>query len=247
MQLYVIRHAQSVNNALWAETGAEIGRSPDPELTEVGHQQAQHLAHHLGQPTASPQLNGSDPHNRSGFAITHLYASLMVRSLETGHYVAEALDLPLHIWPEIHEWGGIFEQDTATGERKGLPGISRTELGARFKRVVVPDWLGDEGWWNRPYEPRDAVVVRAQQFVQGLLDRHGDTNDRVAIITHGGFAYALLGTLLHFTKKNEELDVPRHVWFMKNNTSISRVDFGPDYLNLLYMNRVDHLPTELIT
>jgi 2,3-bisphosphoglycerate-dependent phosphoglycerate mutase len=44
MQLYFIRHAQSANNALWAGTGSDEGRSHDPELTDTGKKQAGYLA-----------------------------------------------------------------------------------------------------------------------------------------------------------------------------------------------------------
>ena len=43
MQLYIIRHAQSVNNAL----DDQRYRVSDPLLTEVGHRQAAMLAEHL--------------------------------------------------------------------------------------------------------------------------------------------------------------------------------------------------------
>ncbi|HLV36213.1 MAG TPA: histidine phosphatase family protein, partial [Spirillospora sp.] len=43
MEVYLIRHGQSVNNAL----GSPAGRSHDPELTEIGFRQAEILAAHL--------------------------------------------------------------------------------------------------------------------------------------------------------------------------------------------------------
>ncbi len=39
MHLYLIRHAESANNHLYATTGGG-GRHPDPPLTERGHRQA---------------------------------------------------------------------------------------------------------------------------------------------------------------------------------------------------------------
>jgi 2,3-bisphosphoglycerate-dependent phosphoglycerate mutase len=82
MQLYFIRHAQSANNKLYEETGSWDGRDSDPELTEMGHEQARRLAEHVA------CLNGGTPRrdymNRDGrFDFTHLYASPMVRALAT--------------------------------------------------------------------------------------------------------------------------------------------------------------------
>ena len=49
MQFYFIRHGQSENNALWERGGPQGDRRADPELTELGHVQAQHLARFLAQ------------------------------------------------------------------------------------------------------------------------------------------------------------------------------------------------------
>ncbi len=249
MELYIIRHAQSENNALWARTGQEVGRKPDPELTAVGHQQAQHLAQYLSQ---RPSVNGLDEvarqHNRHGYPFTHLYSSLMLRAVQTGHYVAEALDMPLHVWEEIHEWGGIYAHNLETGERVGLPGVSGKELTARFPRLVLPpERQNGDGWWNRPFEPREATQARAERFWQALLARHGQERDRVAIVTHGGFSYALLMVLLASSGQNTMSDGTREVWFSMHNTSVSRLDVGPDFCNVRYLNRVAHLPPEMIT
>src|SRR5215213_7908064 len=105
MQLYFIRHGQSANNALWDNTGGSKGRSEDPELTEVSRRQAALLAQYLSE-------NG----NRFGF--THLYTSLMIRSVETAIAVGQSLNLPVHAWEDIHESGGIY-QDQDNGEPIG--------------------------------------------------------------------------------------------------------------------------------
>ncbi len=249
MELYIIRHAQSENNALWARTGQETGRKPDPELTDAGHQQAQLLAQYLAQqPTANGLDEAAQQHNRHGYSFTHLYTSLMLRAVQTSHYVAEALDMPLHVWEEIHEWGGIYQKNMETGERVGLPGATGAELAARFPQLVLPaERRNGDGWWNRPFEPREETRERAQRFLEALLDRHGQTEDQVALVTHGGFSYALLMVLLPFSGQNTMSDRRCDVWFTMNNTSISRIDFGLDFCSIRYVNRVEHLPTDLIT
>jgi len=47
MNLYLIRHAESVNNARFRDADVvDLSlRDPDPALTSLGHVQAQHLAH----------------------------------------------------------------------------------------------------------------------------------------------------------------------------------------------------------
>lgn len=246
MQLYFIRHAQSENNALWARTGSSEGRRPDPDVTEIGHQQAEILAQFLAENSRGVEPNGYDPQNRHGFGITHLYTSLMRRAVMTGTYVAQALDLPLVAWEDIHERGGIFIHDEESGERQGLPGATRADLIDIFPALVLPEKLSEEGWWNRPFEPNDQVPARAQRFIKELFSRHGGTDDRVAIISHGGFYIDLLAVLLDLPLENTHLGEPKQVVFTINNTAITRIDVE-HYVNLVYLNRVDFLPGELIT
>ena len=244
MQLYFIRHAQSANNKLYEDTGKWDGRNADPELTELGHEQARRLAEHVA------CVNGEAPHraeaarrdyvNRSGFGFTHVYTSLMVRAIATGSYLAEALNLPLMAWEDLHEVGGIFVIDPETGEHYGQPGQTRSELAARFPRLTLQQSVDDEGWWNRPHESIEQQTQRALRVVRELFERHGGTDDRVAVISHGGFYNFVLGELLGIQADNG-------FWFALNNTGITRFGFEGDSISLAYANRLEHLPTDLIT
>jgi 2,3-bisphosphoglycerate-dependent phosphoglycerate mutase len=237
MQLYFIRHAQSANNKLYDETGSWNGRDSDPELTELGHEQAQRLAEHVA------CTNGESPHrdyvNRGGFGFTHLYSSPMVRALATAVYLSAALDLPLVVWEELHEVGGIFFIDDKTGERIGQPGKTRSELAARFPLAQLPATLTDSGWWNRSPESAEVLAQRARRFVNDLVERHGG-DDRVAIVSHGGFYNLVLAELQGAPADNG-------FWFNINNTGITRFNFVPEGIGLAYANRLEHLPADLIT
>jgi 2,3-bisphosphoglycerate-dependent phosphoglycerate mutase len=238
MQLYFIRHAQSANNKLYEETGQWNGRDTDPELTELGHEQAQRLAGHVA------CVNGDIPRrdflNRVKFGLTHLYSSPMVRALATASYMSAALNLPLVVWEDWHEGGGIFVIDEETGERTGLPGKGRAELVARFPQALLPEPLTDSGWWNRPHEPVEEQARRARRVISELIERHGGTDDRVAVVSHGGFYNAILAELLG--KQGED-----GFWFNINNTGITRFNFEEVGIGLAYANRLEHLPAELIT
>jgi 2,3-bisphosphoglycerate-dependent phosphoglycerate mutase len=238
MQLYFIRHAQSANNRLYEETGSWDGRNSDPELTELGHRQAQHLAEHVA--CTNGELPRRDFINRSGFGLTHLYTSLMVRAITTGSYVAAALNLPLVAWEDLHEVGGIFMFDPETGEHVGQPGKTRSELTARFPHLTLAQPVGDDGWWNRPHEPIEQQAQRAKRVVRELFERHGSTDDRVAVVSHGGFYNYLLAELLG-TRAEEGF------WFSINNTGITRFNFEEESIGLAYANRLEHLPADLIT
>ena len=50
MQLYFIRHGQSINNARWQDDGySDHARESDPPLTETGVLQAQYAGEFLAQ------------------------------------------------------------------------------------------------------------------------------------------------------------------------------------------------------
>lgn len=238
MELYFIRHAQSANNKLYDETGAWNKRDSDPELTELGHEQARRLAEHVA------CANGSTPRrdyvNRGSFGFTHLYSSLMVRALATATYLSAALGLPLAVWEDLHEVGGIFYIDDETGERIGQPGKTRSELAARFPQAQLPETLGEDGWWNRSHESVELQSRRARRIVGDLVERHGGSDDRVAVVSHGGFYNLVLAELLSTQADNG-------FWFIINNTGITRLNFEAEGIGLAYANRLEHLPTEWIT
>ena len=246
MQFYYIRHGQSENNLLWQRTGSSEGRVADPGLTEVGRRQADVLAQFLSDSDPARAAKAWDSQNLAGFGLTHLYSSLMVRAVATGTVVAEALGLPLVAWEDTHEAGGIYRRDEETDERVGLGGNNRAFFEAHYPGLVLPESLGGEGWWNRPHETHEHRPVRARRFLQELLERHGGTEDRVALISHGGFYNYVLSVLFRVPEL-------RRVWFTLNNAAITRIDFwdggeeGGERIDVVYMNRVDYLPAELVT
>jgi 2,3-bisphosphoglycerate-dependent phosphoglycerate mutase len=242
VQLYFIRHGQSRNNHLYAQTGSSAGRSDDPELTPVGRQQVEHLARFLAQP-GNPEavlFPDYDVQNVGDFGLTHLYCSLMVRAVETGAILARALGLPLVAWEEVHEVGGIHHVDRETSEHHGLPGKNRAYFERKYPDLVLPPSLDEAGWWNRPFEERPLRLLRARRVLQELVARHGNTDDRVAVISHGGFYQHLLQAILDLPDVSEP-------WFSMNNAAISRIDFEDDEIGFRYTNRVGYLPGELIT
>jgi 2,3-bisphosphoglycerate-dependent phosphoglycerate mutase len=239
MQFYFIRHAQSANNALWTETGSDEGRSEDPELTPTGEKQAQAAADFLSfaNPRGGTVSERSEP---QGFGITHIYSSLMVRSVKTGTIIAERLGLALHGWREIHERGGIFLGNSGSEEVQCLPGKNRAYFSINYPSLILPEGFNDGGWWDRqPVETSEECLERAGRFLEGLLKKHGGTEDRVAVVSHGGFYNDFLNSLLGLPPGNH--------WFSIYNTGITRIDFQDRERVLMYQNRIEHLPSDLIT
>ncbi len=236
MTLYLIRHAQSANNDLYERTGSSLGRVEDPELTPLGVRQARILAEYLAE--------GSGRDGEYGF--THLYTSLMVRSVATATAVSLTCDLQAAAWPQIHERMGIYLADEQTGQLIGCPGKTRSYFQQHYPGLLLPDSLNEHGWWNRPAETEEQWGQRAKDFIAELSKRHGNGEDRVAIVTHGGFYHEVLIALAGGPKQD---DGPKQdgMWFTMHNTGISRIDFHSDHASLIYHNRLEHLPPELVS
>ena len=252
MHLYLIRHGQSTNNHLYATQATDRGRAFDPELTGLGRQQAQRLAEYLcswreKKPDFSEKSGFSVPENQKpGFysvPLTHLYTSPMLRAVDTGLPVAEALGLPLTAWKELHEGGGLYLKDEETGEDVGQPGPDRATMAQRFPSLVWPPELGDGPWWNRPTgEPKEEYLPRARRVLNELLTRHPpESSDSVAFFTHARFCNDFLAAVLG-------LGEPAPLWFHHCNTAITCIAFRPEWRPaMLFLNYTGHLPAEMVT
>ena len=230
MTLYLIRHAQSANNARYERTGSSNGRVEDPELTELGTQQAEVLSDYLAR---NAEAGGE-------YRFTHLYCSLMVRAVATATAVSRSCNLPLVAWPEVHEQAGIFLADEQSGELIGRPGKSRSYFERHYPDLQLPESLNEHGWWNRPVETETEWKQRAREFLNELGRRHGSGEDTVAVITHGGFYHEVILALTGGAGTDG-------LWFTMYNTGITRIDFHSTHTSVVYHNRLEHLPPELIS
>lgn len=246
MELYFIRHGQSQNNANWNNHGYQ--ESPDPALTELGMEQARLLAEFLKKHQSITDDKVWNIQNRYGFGLTHIYTSLMERAVYTAAPIAQALEIPLIAWKNIHEEGGIYGRDKESSATN-LPGRSRSFFVENFPTLTLPEELDETGWWNRPFETEEERQPRADQVLAELITRHrdkeGQPEDRVAFVSHGGFFMRLICAILKLPWRQAALGM--RSWFILNNCSISRFDIRGEEINLAYLNRTDYLPDHLIT
>ena len=170
MELYLIRHAQSLNNAL-----PEEQRVPDPGLTELGHQQAQLLADWL------PELQ-----------LTRLITSPFLRALETTEKIGETIPLQADVRVELHELGGCYSGHRP-GEKQGEPGMNRREIEQRFPQYRVHPTIDGQGWWARqPYESWEQAGRRVSALMQQLQEEFSHSSERVALVMHADIMLRML-------------------------------------------------------
>jgi 2,3-bisphosphoglycerate-dependent phosphoglycerate mutase len=242
MELFLIRHAQSTNNAL----PDDRLRVVDPLLTDLGLRQASLLAEHLAHgkdteswPAETEITNGG---NGNSYGITRLYCSAMHRALQTASAVGKALGVQPEVWVDVHEHGGMWLDHGEAGGIVGYPGMLRAEIEAEFPDFILPEAISGQGWWDRRrgHETDEDAGVRAVAVAASLKERAA-SKEHVAIITHGGFLTLLLRSLIG-------LPVTARVFFHHDNTGITRVRLWADgYVSVRYQDRIPHLPPEMIS
>ncbi len=246
MRLYLIRHAQSANNLLWNGIDNVAGRDPDPEITDAGHQQANLLGDHFVHPEAEPRQHPFNNAEQTDYGLTHVYCSLMTRSILTAEYVANTCNARLQALPDIFEKNGIYEYDDS-GEMRGLSGSSRDYFVQRFPNLELPNDMNHSGWWNRPAEDHEGFLRRVNQVVGNIKERHGDSDAAVAMVTHSDFIDQFINELMGVERHHHNYQNDWVANWSFHNTSISRIDFVNGSHTVVYLNRIDHLPVELVT
>jgi 2,3-bisphosphoglycerate-dependent phosphoglycerate mutase len=181
MRLYLIRHAQSQNNAL-----PESQRVEDPGITRLGHQQARHLGKRMGE-----------------LGLTKLFTSPFLRTLQTTSPIFEATKLTPSVRVELHEQGGCYIGHTAE-DMAGRPGMGRSEIEGEFPGYAVSADVDDRGWWTSGlYESQELATRRATALFQQTLDEFSGTRERVAFVMHADIELLFLRQF-----HSEWLDVP---------------------------------------
>ncbi|MFH2132291.1 MAG: histidine phosphatase family protein [bacterium] len=253
MKFYFIRHAQSENNVLLDRMtdGVDHGegnntylrsRYADAPVSELGKQQARLLGAFIGDKSNGVEPGSTDnPSSYDEFGFTHLYVSPMIRTLDTAMPVAAALNINPVVWEDLHEQGGVWTQDGTASEKTPHPGLDPVALKTRYPGFVVPSTMSAKGWWQGPYETLEACYLRAGRVWETLLKRHGETEDRVAVVSHGIFFNCFMFQLFGFSPGEPRFQ------FAIQNVSITRVDIDKRGKKLIYQNRVEFIPHRLLT
>ncbi len=219
MELYVIRHAESENNARPQEE-----RTDDPTLSALGYRQAEYLVNRIR-------------HMRP----TRIFVSPFLRTLETiAPYIRET-GQSVEAWIDLHEQGGV-QAGAGNGDYEGRPGMKRSEIEQGFPGVRLGDEFDEAGWWKcRPWEDYESAQARAERVARRIHDDFGHTGERVVLISHGAFMRFLVGVILGTPGMGHD----RIDWFA--NTSVTRFLITPTYIHLALMNCTRHLPEAWIT
>ena len=172
--IILLRHGQSANNA-----SEEHLRVCDPDLTDLGRQQAAQTGEHL-----------------AAMPITHIYCSPFLRSLETARPIARFHPerASVHIHPHIFEQGGCYSGYEAVG-CKGEPGMGASELRERYPNWHVDSSISDTGWWGRDYETREQAKSRADRVAFWMASELANQGGLRVFVIHADFKRLLIESL----------------------------------------------------
>lgn len=218
MEVFLIRHAQSTNQVLKDRDSILF----DPHLTELGERQAARLAEHFAAGKERIRLADS--------GLDRLVSSPMWRALQTTRPLAEALDLSPEVWVDVHE------QIATTDVHRGS---TREEILEAFPDYRLPDEIDERGWWNRGSETQSRCMERAIR-VAGDLKQRAAAEESLGIVSHARFIDFLFKALLDQLPSH-------HYWYHHSNTAVSRLGLTEDRLWIRYLNRVTHLPSDLLS
>ena len=212
--LFLIRHAQSENNAR-----DESERIPDPGLTELGRQQADCLV---------PSFQRIQP--------SVIYCSPFLRTILTLKPSLDAGGVRPHIHPEIYEQGGCYAGHLI-GQRVPRPGMSRRQLSELCPDWVIHPEITDSGWNRlRQYESLAEARERAKK-IRFWFESAGSEHARgpVAMMIHADFKIRLLEAFLGIPNLEPTFSEPY-------NTSITWLVREGNLWRLRLWNDHSHLP-----
>ncbi|XZE53640.1 histidine phosphatase family protein [Planctomycetaceae bacterium SH139] len=219
MHLYLIRHAESENNAK-----AEQQRVEDPAITSRGKRQASALADWLT--TLRPDVVISSPFRRA---------------LQTAVPAMQRLDCSLEIWGDVFERGGCYRGWHAENYQ-GAEGLGHAEILQLTPTAILDPTLAPTGWWQcRPRERDKQASERAVAVKRRLEERLADREMRMVLITHAEFQRILLEQLL------SEFGIDVASLGPICNAGVTHLKLQNAAWQLHWFNAVTHLPTELIT
>lgn len=234
--LYLIRHAESENNARYAHE-----RVCDPTLTKRGHLQAECLAKWM-----------------RDVRLKRLVTSPFLRTIQTTGWILRERPQDVHVWHDVFESGGCFNgHDEASFS--GAPGLGRDAIPQKVVecmsagtpssvaspiKVVVDSEISAAGWWGeKPRETTELTKARARSVADRLAREFEGSASPMGLVIHADFKRELLAVLLENVISTEGIGVIA-------NAAVSQLQYSPSASGnwrLMVLNSVTHLPPRLIS
>ena len=202
VDLYIVRHGESLGN-----TGES--HSVDPELSTLGHEQAERLARRLEK-----------------IHIDAIISSPFIRAVQTAEKTAKLKNMKIEIFPLLFE----------VGTETGYEGVGLTEL-QKIHPYISMFSDGEEYPLSLEVEDADATYKRAKEAIERIRARFGK-DSTVVLFAHGTFNNYLTNAAINvqvrddfnFCQENTGLTCIRFV--KDNGKDKTKIEFANDYCHL---------------
>jgi len=244
LDLYLVRHAQSFNNAVKIAAVQKYGdsenpeakaywlehRSADPDLSDLGRQQAQHLGDRL-----AAELVGRS---------TTFVCTPMRRTYQTIEPTLVALGVSdpdrVLCHAKFYEHGGAHNQGVA------VPGATKAEMEGRHPLRCV-DFPEAAGWHehqdgHETWEEFNTRIRHAKRWLmETFIPETAEHSECAVVVSHGTFMSYILRAL-----QNQQ---PGHRFgYIHGNTGITHLKWHRTHgIFLMSANDTAHVPVALST
>lgn len=201
--VYLVRHGQSYNtNPRPGETDP-----PNPPLTPVGFAQAERVAARL-----------------VPLGIERVFASPMIRAIQTAQPIAAGVDRPVEVWARCHE----------VRETPGYTCWGARGLRLHYPELVLPADLAEDDW-EYGNEPLAHALERIDAFLDFLRASAAESPDgRIVVVSHGEFLRMTVGRLVGADPRAMSRVVV-------DNTAVTTLRVSGDAFTVLGFNDTAHL------
>lgn len=190
MYLYVIRHAQSLENIHQAS-------SANCELSQLGFKQAQRIA------TFFEKVD-----------VSHIFCSPFTRTIQTGTPLSHMKGKSIVLIPELSE---VFMEMENVPSKSDYQWETCDEITSAFPHTCFSDrHQPSEAWWPESYpETGINVYERVKRFYENELSALFSTNEHVVVFAHCATAACLRKILNPVC----DIDMPNAVIYQHELTS----------------------------
>lgn len=176
LELYIIRHGQSMGNVGYGREDITIKEGSDPVLTEKGEEQADMLGQYL-----------------KNVDFDAVYSSALMRAILTANGILryQKTEKELNILPYL----------TEVSINPAYEGLSMAEIRELCPTAVLADGVDPSGpilCYNE-YNDEDGMYARAEAAMNYFIEKYKN-GEKVAVVSHAAYMTYLIFRIMDFTK-----------------------------------------------
>lgn len=216
LELYLVRHGQSMGNAGYDKEDLTLREQNDPLLTEKGLMQADLVGQHL-----------------SNIEFDHVYSSGLIRAICTADGILryQKEKKPLNILPVLSEVGIAPEYD----------GITVEEMKEFCETARLADGVSEDAprVYHSTFENEAEMFDRAREVMEHMRSRYSE-GEKIAVVAHAAFLTILIFYIMGFNDSPvfdisiQNTGVTKVVFFKEGTNPYGDITFE-------YINETAHL------